>query len=121
MTDAKGAPIPAWRAFWPLFGSANQLLAALTLLGITVWLWRTRRQAWVLVVAGIPTVFMYVMSCWALAATMRVELAKASGWANPVAWVGCVLLVLAGWMLVEGIAAFVRPGTPTAEPAAQPA
>lgn len=120
MTDAAGNPIPAWRAFWPLFGSANQLLAALTLLGITVWLWRTRRQAWVLAVAGIPTVFMYCMSCWALVVMMKTELAK-SGWSNPVAWVGCVLLVLAGWMLVEGIAAFARPDRRAPEAAAQPA
>ncbi|MEX2243740.1 MAG: carbon starvation CstA family protein [Fimbriimonadaceae bacterium] len=108
MTDAAGAPIPAWRAFWPLFGSANQLLAALTLLAITVWLWRTRRQKWVLYVAGLPTVFMYCMSCWALTSMMKAELAK-SGWSNPVTWVGVVLLALAGWMLVEGIAAFMRP------------
>lgn len=120
MTDAAGKPIPAWKAFWPLFGSANQLLAALTLLGITVWLWRTRRQAWVLAVAGLPTVFMYGMSCWALTSLMKSELASI-GWASPVAWVGCVLLVLAGWMLVEGILAFARPGTPSPEPAAQPA
>jgi carbon starvation protein len=118
MTDAAGAPIPAWKAFWPLFGSANQLLAALTLLAITVWLWRTRRQKWVLLVAGAPTVFMYCMSCWALTSMMKAELAK-SGWSNPVAWVGVVLLVLAGWMLVEGIAAFIRPGD--REPVAQAA
>ena len=41
--DAAGNPVPAWRTFWSLFGASNQLLAALTLLGITVWLWRTRR------------------------------------------------------------------------------
>ncbi len=120
MTDAAGNPIPAWRAFWPLFGSANQLLAALTLLGVTVWLWRTRRQTWVLFVAGIPTVFMYCMSCWALTSMMKAEIAKA-GWSSPVAWVGCVLLGLAGWMLVEGVVAFSRPGGPRTEPVAQPA
>ena len=42
--DAAGKPIPAWRTFWFLFGASNQLLAALTLLGVTVWLWRTRRS-----------------------------------------------------------------------------
>jgi carbon starvation protein len=120
LTDASGNPIPAWRAFWPLFGSANQLLAALTLLGITVWLWRTRRQKWVLFVAGLPTVFMYCMSCWALTSMMKQELAK-TGWSNPVTWVGCVLLVLAGWMLIEAIAAFARPDRRAPEAAAQPA
>ena len=28
----------SWRSFWTLFGTSNQLLAALSLLGITVWL-----------------------------------------------------------------------------------
>ena len=34
-----------WMKFWTLFGASNQLLAALTLLAITIWLWRTGR-AW---------------------------------------------------------------------------
>ena len=34
-------PVPVWQIFWNLFGASNQLLAALTLLGVTVWLWRT--------------------------------------------------------------------------------
>jgi carbon starvation protein len=63
---ADGKPAPLWRIFWALFGASNQLLAALTLLGVTVWLWRTRREIWVLFVVGLPTVFMYTMSTWAL-------------------------------------------------------
>src|SRR5262249_16801112 len=62
--DAKGLPV--WQIFWNLFGASNQLLAALTLLGVTVWLWKTYRALWVLVVTGLPCVFMYVMSMWAL-------------------------------------------------------
>ena len=34
----------AYRAFWVLFGTSNQLLAALSLLGISVWLRRARRK-----------------------------------------------------------------------------
>jgi carbon starvation protein len=62
-----GKPVRIWQAFWPLFGASNQLLAALTLLSVTVWLWRTRRATWVWFVTGIPTVWMYVVSVWALA------------------------------------------------------
>lgn len=36
-TNAAGKPIQAWQAIWPVFGSANQLVAALSLLGISVW------------------------------------------------------------------------------------
>jgi len=106
--DSSGKPQEVWRAFWPLFGASNQLLAALTLLGITVWLWRTRREMWVWVVTGIPTVWMYVMSSWALLVITRAKfLKKESGefqlTSDPVAWAGVVLLALAALMLVEAM------------------
>jgi carbon starvation protein len=34
----------AYRAFWVLFGTSNQLMAALLLLGISVWLRRSKRK-----------------------------------------------------------------------------
>jgi len=108
--DAAGKPVPAWRTFWALFGASNQLLAALTLLGITVWLWRTRRAAWVWLVTGLPTAFMYVMSTWALAAMTLPRFRADAGFAlpaDPVPWAGVVLLLLAAIMLVEAIRALV--------------
>ena len=105
--DPKGNVVPVWRTFWGLFGASNQLLAALTLLGVTVWLWRTRREAWVLVVTGIPAVFMYTMSSWALTSIIRTKFAKGIS-TDPVAWIAVVLLILAVLMLVEGIAALLR-------------
>jgi carbon starvation protein len=36
----------SFRLFWTLFGTSNQLLAALSLLAITVWLRRQRRPIW---------------------------------------------------------------------------
>ncbi|WP_456434191.1 carbon starvation CstA family protein [Thermosulfuriphilus sp.] len=48
-----------WRTIWPIMGSANQLLAALALLALFVWLARSRRpKAFV----GIPTVFMILVT-----------------------------------------------------------
>jgi len=35
-----------WKSIWPLFGSANQLLAALTLIAVTVWLHRAGKKSW---------------------------------------------------------------------------
>jgi carbon starvation protein len=110
--DAAGKPVAAWVAFWPLFGASNQLLAALTLLGITVWLWRTRRAAWVWLVTGLPTAFMYAMSTWALAAMTLPKFRGADGFrlpADPVAWAGVVLLALAAVMLVEAIRVIALP------------
>lgn len=117
--DAAGKPLPpVWRAFWNLFGASNQLLAALTLLGVTVWLWKTRRERWVWFVTGIPTVLMYVMSTWALISmTWPKFFDKAGAFAAPrevVPWIGVVLLALAALMLVEAIAVLTggRSSTP---------
>ncbi len=118
MTNVDGKVAPLWRVFWGLFGASNQLLAALTLLGVTVWLWRTRRETWVWIVTGIPTVWMYVMSTWALG---RMIVARWSTLNDvPAAWfsnvlvlsISLVLVVLATLMLVEAIVALM-PRRPT--------
>jgi carbon starvation protein len=46
-----------WVYLWQLFGASNQLMAALSLLIVTVWLASTRRNP---AFAGIPMIFMYV-------------------------------------------------------------
>ena len=66
MTDAKGNVIPAWKTFWNTFGASNQLLAALALIGISIWLYNTRRNSKVWMAACIPAVLMFLMSNWAL-------------------------------------------------------
>ena len=119
--DAAGNPVPAWKTFWSLFGASNQLLAALTLLGITVWLWRTRREAWVWIVTGLPTAFMYTMSTWALATMTLPRFLGEQGFvvpADPVPWAGLVLLALAAVMLVEAVGAIAGP--PPAGPSPRP-
>lgn len=57
------APPNSWSKFWTLFGASNQLLAALTLLSITVWLYQARQRIgftlW-------PMLFVLVITLWAL-------------------------------------------------------
>lgn len=66
MTDAKGNVIPAWKTFWNTFGASNQLLAALALVGITIWLYNTRKNTKIWLVTLLPAIFMFIMSNWAL-------------------------------------------------------
>jgi carbon starvation protein len=56
---------PDWgfRVFWTIFGTSNQLLAALTLVGVSVWLWRTGRPVWF---ALLPACFMLISTGTAL-------------------------------------------------------
>jgi carbon starvation protein len=126
MTDAAGNPIPAWRVFWSLFGASNQLLAALTLLGVTVWLYRKYRARWVFVVTGLPALWMYVMSAWALLRFVRNGFFTPS-WAfkgltpDPVPWVAMVLVALAVLLLVEALRVFLGAPPPRLEGAPVPA
>jgi carbon starvation protein len=55
----RGTPVPAWKVFWTLFGTANQLLAALTLIGVTVWLLRTGKSWWY---TAVPAGFMVAIT-----------------------------------------------------------
>ena len=113
--DGNGNAIPVWKTFWSLFGASNQLLAALTLLGVTVWLWRTRREAWVWLVTGLPTIFMYSMSTWALARMTLPKFRNDAGFAlpaDPVPWAGIVLLALAAVRLVEAVRVIAFPPGP---------
>jgi carbon starvation protein len=50
-------------SLWPLFGAVNQILAALALIIISIYLKQKRKIAWLL--SAIPAVFMFVMTLWA--------------------------------------------------------
>ncbi len=52
-----------WLDFWALFGASNQLLAALTLLSITAWLYQARKR---IAFTLLPMLFVLVMTLWAL-------------------------------------------------------
>jgi carbon starvation protein len=53
----------SWVKFWTLFGASNQLLAALTLLAISVWLHQSRRR---IAFTLAPMFFVLVITLWAL-------------------------------------------------------
>jgi carbon starvation protein len=113
--DAAGKPIQPWLLFWPLFGASNQLLAALALIGITVWLWTTTRARWVFVVTGLPAVWMYAVSIWALGLFIEGGFFPEGEFTlttNPVPWAALVLLSLAALMFIEAIRIFIQPSAP---------
>jgi carbon starvation protein len=55
---------------WPLFGSANQLLAALSLISCAVFLKKTKRQGWML---WAPMIIMLAVTFTALVFTIRAK------------------------------------------------
>jgi len=52
-----------WQTIWPIFGSANQLLAALALLAVSAWLARLGKRA---LFTRIPMYFMFAVTLTAL-------------------------------------------------------
>ena len=92
---------------WPLFGATNQLLAGLSFLVITFYLWRRGRAIWFL---AIPMVFMLIMPIWA----MTHQLFFAPGWlvTDEPNWllgsIGLATIALEIWMIVEAVKLFPR-------------
>ena len=83
----------AYQAIWPVFGSANQLLAALTLLTATAWLFKHARKVWF---TALPAFFMIATTMTSLALLLP-QHARAGNWT--LAGTDALLLVLAAGML----------------------
>jgi carbon starvation protein len=114
-----------WVYLWQLFGAANQLMAALSLLIVTVWLREQRRNP---SYALWPTVFMYVTTLAATLVTARnlyVTIVPRGGSAAAGAW---AMIIIAGLLFItalfigwDGYKAYQRysqGGTVTKAPAA---
>jgi carbon starvation protein len=116
---ATGANGAGAMKLWPLFGTANQLLAALALLVVTMYL---RRKSGVkFALAGIPALLMLVVTITALIIQERdyiprVQQNPTQYW--PLVILGTALLVLAIWMVVETMILFIR--APQPQPLQQP-
>ena len=105
--DGKGA-----LKLWPLFGAVNQTLAALALIIITLYLKARGGLKWL--IAGLPAIFMAVMTIWAVimnqikfGATHNVLLQV----------INICILFVALWIVVEGVIKFfVTHEAPPPEP-----
>ncbi|SCZ04046.1 carbon starvation CstA family protein [Alkaliphilus peptidifermentans] len=64
--------VKGWAVIWPIFGSANQLLAAIALLTIAVWLKNTGRNFKMII---LPMIFMFSATILALGFLIKANLA----------------------------------------------
>jgi len=80
---------------WPIFGATNQLLAALALLVLTVWLLKSKRPAWV---SAIPMLLMLIITTYAI-----VLLAQGFSQSNNTLLLGItiIMLILQLWIVIE--------------------
>jgi carbon starvation protein len=112
--------VPAGKTLWTLFGTTNQLLAGLTLLTVSVFLYKMRKPA---LYTAIPMILMLSMSVFALV------LSIAGFWDNPklndfnkwsLTLTALVVLAMSLWLVVEGLLSFSR-GRGGLEPNVTPA
>ena len=96
--DGKGAMI-----LWPLFGNANQLLASLALLVVTLYL--KRKGGRTFLVTAIPCLIMLVITSWAM---VKNEIIFISGRRWLLVGIGAGIFVLALWMTIEAVIALAR-------------
>lgn len=98
---ATGASGKGALKLWPLFGAVNQTLAALALIIITVYLKTKGGLKWM--VSGIPAVFMAVMTLWA---SVMNQLKFGTQHNLLLQVINVVIIVIAAWILVEGLIKF---------------
>jgi carbon starvation protein len=108
---ATGASGKGALKLWPLFGAVNQTLAALALIIITLYLKATGGWKWL--VAGVPAVFMSVMTIWAVVMN-QLKFGTAHNVLLQV--INLIILVIAVWILIEGLIKFFTPTHITQEP-----
>ena len=102
------ALVPAGKTLWTLFGTTNQLLAGLTLLTVSVFLFKLRRPV---LYTLIPMVIMLVMSVWAMLLNIPTfwDLAELATWQKwALTAVTLIVLAMALWLLVEAVFSFAR-------------
>lgn len=100
LMTVSGKPIGV--TLWALFGTTNQILAALGLLVVSLFLYRLGKPV---VYTLIPMIGMMVMTFTAMVMKLRANLA-AGHW--PLLVVGGVILVLVLWLVIESLLALRR-------------
>jgi carbon starvation protein len=110
---ATGASGTGAMKLWPLFGATNQTLAALALIIITLYLKRQGGVKWVF--AGIPAVFMAVMTIWALILN---QVKFGAGGNMLLTVINICILIIALWIAIEGVIKFFATEEEPAAPAA---
>lgn len=99
MISPDGKPIPSYLAVWPIFGASNQLLAALSLIGLFLWVRKLNKGIIPQIIVGVPMIFMTVMTLWALILNINSWLAAINAGTrtitDPIGILSVALVVLA--------------------------
>ena len=91
----------AW-VLWPIFGASNQMLAALTLMILTLYFWKRKKPILPII---IPMIFIMVITLYSL-------IIKTQSFYNQgnslLLSINCIMIILIIWMIIEGVVIFLK-------------
>lgn len=95
---------------WPLFGTANQLLAGISLLLISIWLRKLGRNYLVTI---IPMIFLMIMTLWAMFQQVFLQWAWYAAAPNMLLFVfGAIIFVFALWIIFTAVQVLTNENNP---------
>lgn len=87
----------SWKRLWPIFGATNQMLAGLSLLVLTVYLYRKGRN---ILFTLIPLIFLIIMTSTAMALSLK-DFITSRNWVLSI--VSVILLSFSLWIILEAV------------------
>lgn len=96
--------VPAGKTLWKLFGTTNQLLAAMGLLVVSIYLYRRKKPMWYTV---LPMVFMLVLTIYAMLFQLH-EFWLETPKNMPLIVTSLILIVISFWLVLEAVIVFKK-------------
>ncbi len=102
IVDSQGNVVPAWKAFWTIFGSSNQLLAAMVLLGLSVWLFKKKTKYLFTLLPAVFMIFVAIFSLYLILQPIFLKmLLQGKLYFDPFIITSLILLLLAFLLIFE--------------------
>ena len=108
ITDAQGNVIPGWKLFWTVFGSSNQLLAAIVLFGLSLWMFKSKMKFRIALWPSIFMIIVAVTSIYLIIKPWLTNILQGNFSLDPVGITCIVLLALTLFLVVEGTRSYLK-------------
>ena len=87
----------SWKRLWPIFGATNQMLAGLSLLVLSVYLFRKGRKT---IFTLAPMIFLIIMTSTAMVLSLK-DFIKSGNWILSI--LSVILLSFSVWIILEAV------------------
>lgn len=108
VVDPQGNTLAAWKIFWTVFGSSNQLLAGFVLFTLSVWLFNQRLKYLFILIPAVFMLLMSIVSLFLVAKPALSNILSGTSSASAIDITALILLGLSLLLIVEGVFIFVK-------------